>query len=115
MALEIKKIEPDQIILSAGNRNRADNTWSAIIRRVMGMTASDAKIYFGDVIANIPDASEQTIKELIVAKVVGDFLLDPSPGMLNLLMEREEGKVADSVNINQITSIEVNIRKIEGE
>lgn len=116
MAIIVKPIEPDQIIMHKGrNTNKAENTWSAIIKRVLAMNASDAQAYFGEAIKNIPAAGDQTIKELIVAKVVGDFLLNPSPGMLNLLMEREEGKVADTVNLNSITQIEVNIRRKEKE
>ncbi len=114
-SLIVQSVPQEILNLPQRGRKSGPATWNAIIQRVMQMTATEAVEYFGEAIQNLSKYGDKTLKELMVIRAVQEFMENPSANIWNTLMEREEGRVADTVNVNQISAIEVHIRKVEQE
>lgn len=81
------------------------SNWASLIKYVTNMTVAEAVEYFGEAARNLDSyKSDLTLRELLIFRAVVETLVDPSPAMLNLFMEREDGKVDTNVkgeiNIN---------------
>ena len=104
MANEIKFDSfPDGVVLPAvyGDRKGRHSSWSALIKKVSSMTVREAQAYFGEAAASLDSySSDLPLRELMVFRAITDFLQAPSPSMLNLFMEREDGKVAQPIEGN---------------
>ena len=81
------------------------NSWAGIIREVMGMTAEELSDSMGgntnelgQAIAKFPKGVP--IKRLLAARLITALMFEPTPGLVNALMDREEGKVADKLDLS---------------
>ena len=73
---------------------RSAQNWRNVISRVTRLTVGEAVVYFGELAQNLSYyPSQLQLRELMVFRAVYEFIQSPNPGMLNVLMEREEGKV----------------------
>lgn len=84
----------------AGAPKRGES-WAEIIKRVGEMTPAEAaqrSLVLAKELLKVGDGV--TLKEAVVLRVYGALLFDPQPGLLNAFMERAEGKVAQTVNVN---------------
>lgn len=98
--------------------SRAGATWAHYLRKVTSATVEEAIVTYGKLLSELekPGIPQNiTIKELMSVRAIAEFLASPTPHMWNAIMDREEGKVADTINRNQLTTINVNIRRIQDD
>ncbi len=85
---------PAHVLNPVYNQRKGKQSWRAIISKVTQMTVQEAIDYYGDALDQLriypPDI---ILRELLIFRAVVENVLQPSPAMLGLLMEREEGKV----------------------
>lgn len=75
-------------------------SWAEIIKRVGEYTPSEAaerSLELAKKLLTIGDGV--TLKEAAILRVFGATLFEPQPGLLNILIERAEGKVADRLEV----------------
>ncbi len=90
--------------LNPKGRPPIDNSWAGIIREVMGMNAETLATEMGGNTNELGHALLKLprgvpIKRLLAARLIAALMFDPTPGLVNALMDREEGKVAQPVDI----------------
>lgn len=76
-------------------------SWAEIIKRVGEMTPAEAaerSLVLAKELIKIGDGI--TLKEAVVLRVYAALLFEPQPGLFNAFMERTEGKVAQTLNVN---------------
>jgi hypothetical protein len=73
--------------------------WGEIVARVTRMTVAEAVEYFGSLAADLAtfDRQDRTLRELMVFAAVHSFLERPNPMLWQTMMEREEGKVPQTI------------------
>jgi hypothetical protein len=87
-----------------GGRPKNEATWRGIINEMMDMSPDDiARLVgkdndLGRSLLMLPRNVQ--MKYLIVARLLSAIMFEPTHGLVNALMDRSEGKVADNVNIN---------------
>lgn len=56
------------------------------------------------------------MRRQLLARVMAGLMFDPTPGLLSILLEREEGKVADKLDLSvrPVMNIRSDSRKEEG-
>lgn len=109
--LVIQPITEELNLKSRQKKHEAGSRWKDVIQRVTNMTASEAAAYYGEVANNLAVYGEVALRDLMVLRAIQSFIEDPSPALWNLLMEREEGRVADTVNVNQIGAVHISITR----
>lgn len=97
--------KPGQSGNPKGSPKRAD-TWGALFKRYGDMTGPELvarleQMKVVDDFSLLP--KEMKLKELVVISTFAQMLKDPKPGLLEQMMERTEGKVADKLQA-QVTS-----------
>lgn len=83
----------------AGAPKRGES-WAEIIKRVGEYTPPEAaarSLELAKKLLSIGDGV--TLKEAAILRVYGAILFEPQPGLLNILIERAEGKVSDKLEI----------------
>lgn len=98
---ELKVVPAKDVLPPAwqGNRRGTRGSWASLIKRITNMTVSEAVEYFGEAARSLDSYKDDlTLRELLVFRAVVETLVDPSPAMLNLFMEREEGRVESNIN-----------------
>lgn len=113
MAIEIITVPEQEIIPPHRGKKPAGKTWSDIIANVTNMTAAEASEYFGQLANSGKYPVGITLKEIMVARAIEDFLEKPNSAIWNTMMDRAEGRVADTVNVHQITDVEISIKRKE--
>lgn len=113
--LEVFSIPPDEVILPGKGKRKAEDSWAGRINHILSMTAEEAAGYFGVLAENKAYPQGVTIKDLMIARAIQDFMEKPSSSIWNSIMERSEGKVAEAVNVHQVTEVEINIRRVDNE
>jgi len=103
---------PAEIIIPPAKQVGPQNTWKSVIDQITNMTAEEASKYFGE-LAGIDQFQGRTLKEIMVIRAIQNFIIEPNSQMMNTLIDRVEGKVADRVDLNQVTEITVNIRTVK--
>lgn len=84
-----------------GRRNyngapKRGESWTELIKSIGEMTGEQVAAFAGNLgheFAKMPEGV--TLKTLVVMRVYGQMINEPSPGLLNSFMERAEGKVID--------------------
>jgi hypothetical protein len=98
--------KPGQSGNPAGAPKRGES-WKEIIDRIGEMTPIEAAEHAKAIAAKFkPMGDRITLKEAVVIRVYADLLFQPSPGMLNTFMERTEGKVQDSLQVDGVLNVE---------
>ena len=92
-------------VLNPAGRPKMENSWANIIRTTMEMTAEELSDSMGgqsnelgQAIAKFPRGIP--IKRLLAARLITALMFEPTPGLVNALMDREEGKVADKLDLS---------------
>jgi hypothetical protein len=91
-------------------RPKEGQSWAAIIKEVTEMSADDvARMVgrdndLGHAFLRLPKKIK--IKYLVIARVVAALMFEPNSALLNSFMEREDGKVPDTLNVGGQLSIE---------
>lgn len=75
-----------------GNK-KGYQSWAQTIRRVSLLKADELKKVYGDAIERLEKYGNITLRELAIIKAFEDVIEHPNPSMLNLIMERDEGRV----------------------
>jgi len=71
-------------------------SWTELIKSIGEMTGEQVAAFAGNLGAEFAKMPQGvTLKTLVVMRVYGQMINEPSPGLLNAFMERAEGKVAD--------------------
>lgn len=72
-------------------------SWGQIVQDMSKMTLDEVKAQFPGLLDSIRADGTLTLRQLVIARVLQQLILDPNPAMLNLIMERGEGKVPQMV------------------
>lgn len=95
----------------AGAPKRGES-WSEIIKRIGDMTPIEAAEHAKAIAGKLRSMGDGlTLKEAVVVRVYAALLFEPSASLLNSFMERAEGKVADSFNLNNTGELLVRVIK----
>lgn len=80
-------------------------SWTELIKSIGEMTGEQVAAFAGNLGAEFTKMPKGvTLKTLVIMRVYGQMINEPSPGLLNAFMERAEGKVIDkSVHEGGIT------------
>ena len=86
---------PGQSGNPAGAPKRGES-WTELIKSIGEMTGQQVAEFAGNLGSEFSKMPEGvTLKTLVVMRIYGQMINEPSPGLLNAFMERAEGKVAD--------------------
>jgi hypothetical protein len=89
--------KPGQSGNPAGAPKRGES-WTELIKSIGEMTGQQVAEFAGSLGAEFRKMPEGvTLKTLVVMRVYGQMINEPSPGLLNAFMERAEGKVVDKM------------------
>ena len=69
-------------------------SWAEIIKEIGELTPDEARAMSQKIFAQIQLGNKITLKQAVVLRVYAALLFEPQPGMLNILIERAEGKVS---------------------
>lgn len=72
-------------------------SWQQTIRRISQMKASELKTIYANAIDYLDSYGNITLRELAIIKAFESVIANPNPAMLGLIMERDEGKVPNTV------------------
>ena len=89
------------------------DTWSQTMRELTDMTAEEFAAECKVVAKEFRQYGKIKIRKLMAMVAIKEFVNNPTPGLWNTIMDRMEGKVAESVNLNQVQAIQISIRKVE--
>lgn len=87
---------PDEPIDPYGKK-KGYQSWQATIRRISQMTADELSSTYSVAIADLSKYGSITLRELAIIAVFRELIEHPNPSLLNLIMERDEGKVPNMV------------------
>src|SRR5690348_13759826 len=84
----------------AGAPKRGES-WAELIKQYGDLTPSEASALSLELAKKLLAIGDgMTLKQAVVLRVYADLLHAPTPGLLNALMERADGKVADKLQID---------------
>ena len=87
----------------AGAPKRGES-WAEVIKRFGEMTAGEAAEMSLELAKKFLSIGEGvTLKQAVVLRVYGALLFDPDARLLNAFMDRAEGKVTQSITVDDIT------------
>ena len=81
-------------------------SWAATIKKMGNMTAGELAKYvgatseLGQMFAKMPKG--KPMKELVVARIMAQLMFDPTPGLWNGMVEREDGRVPLAMDITHL-------------
>ncbi len=78
-------------------RRSGYQSWQQTIRRIGNMKADELRAIYGTAIENLENLGSLTLRELVILKVYEEMLTKPNSAMLGLVMERDEGRVPQTV------------------
>ncbi len=91
-------------VLNPNGRPPVSNSWAGIIRELTNMTTEQLleavggpRTELGKQIKKYPKGV--IVKRLLAARLITALMFDPTPGLVNALMDREEGKVPDKLDM----------------
>jgi len=91
-------------------RPKEGQAWTAIVREVTNLTPEEVlsvirlDTEIGKSFRNIP--AKVQMKYLIALRVIASLMDEPNASLLNVLMDREDGKVADKLEATSKLNIE---------
>lgn len=71
-------------------------SWGAVIKRISNMTGAEAATYIKSVAGQLRPLAGVTLKEAVVMRCLAALMFEPQASMLNTLMDRAEGKLAQT-------------------
>lgn len=98
---------------------RQGMSWAGVIRDVMQQTSEQLADEvgrdneLGAAISRLPKGVP--FKKLLAARLMQALMFDPTPGLLSALMDREEGKVADKLDLSVRPALKVRAERDEEE
>jgi hypothetical protein len=97
-------------------RPKDGESWAAIIKAVGDMYPADILAFVGEnndlgrVLRQLPQGTQ--MKYLVTARVFAALMFEPTSGLWKELMERSEGKVKDTLDLqNSDGSLNITLRK----
>lgn len=77
-------------------------SWGSVFKHVFSMTPEEAAQYSGEIGKRLKQygAKKITLKELIAYRLADALLFEPQASLLNAVMDRAEGKLAQTVNVS---------------
>ena len=87
------KAVPESEPIDAYGNKKGYQSWQQTIRRVSLLKANELKSLYGAAIENLEQYGSVTLRELAIIKAFESMISSPNPAMLNLIMERDEGRV----------------------
>lgn len=100
--IPIKSI-PENEPIDPYSKKKGYRSWAETGKRISNMTPQEFREHYGAIFADIafmadmPSLSDITLREIAFAAAYVETIRHPNPAMLNLIMEREEGKVPQAV------------------
>lgn len=89
-------------------------SWKDIIHHVTSMTAEEAARTYGKIARDFKQYGKVTLRELMVVRGVHAFLSEPNASLWNAIMDRDEGKVTQPINVSKLSDEEL-LALINGE
>ena len=90
--------KPGQSGNPAGAPKRGES-WKEIVAKIGNMTPREAADHCNEIAKQIRKIGDGiTLKEAVVLRVYTALLFEPQPGLLNAIMERDEGKVTQPIS-----------------
>ena len=81
-------------------RPATGESWAELIKKIGDMSPKQAAEHCKAIAGQLaPIGDAVTLKEAVVMRVYAALLFEPQAGLLNSVMERAEGKVADKVEV----------------
>jgi len=90
-------VVPSDMPINPYTEKRGYQSWQSTIRRISSLKASELRDIYGDVISNLEKYGNVTLRELVVLRAFEELVKNPTPAMLSLIMERDEGKVPQAI------------------
>ncbi len=97
----VRRNRKGQIVEGSGplnplGRPAAGESWSEVFKRIFSLTPADLSAYASEISKRIQRYGKGniTVKELVALRVADALLFDPDARLLNAVMDRAEGKVA---------------------
>lgn len=90
-------VYPSEQIIDPFGPRRGKQSWGQIAQDMSKMTLNEVKEQFPGLMDRINANGNMTLRQIVIARVLQQLILDPNPAMLNLIMERGEGKVPQMV------------------
>lgn len=87
------KAVPESEPIDAYGNKKGYQSWQQTIRRISLLKANELKEMYGAAIENLEQYGNVTLRELAIIKAFESMISSPNPAMLNLIMERDEGRV----------------------
>ena len=81
-------------------------SWAELITKYGNMTGDEVATiagYMAKEFKRLPEGV--TLKELVVMRVYGQMINEPSPGLLSAFMDRTDGKVKESIDLTVIEKV----------
>ena len=80
-------------------RPKKGASWTELVKELGDLTPAEVKAWVGAIGRKLPDRDDVTLRELAVLAAYVDAVLDPSPRMLQTLMDRAEGRPLQAVEV----------------
>lgn len=91
------RVVPESEPVDPYAKKQGYRSWQQTIRRMANKTVSELKIEYGYAIEHLERFGDITLRELIILKAFEEMVKNPNPSMLNLIMERDEGRVPQAI------------------
>lgn len=95
----LKPWQPGQSGNPKGGPRRGES-WSDLIKKIGDLSGIELADYFETYRAELKKVGRVTLKEAVIIRVYLALLFEPGSGLFNALMDRAEGKLAQTVNVN---------------
>lgn len=97
-------------INKAGAPKRGES-WAEIIDRIGNMTPIEAAEHAKAIAGKLKSMGDAiTLKEAVVIRGYASLLFEPTSSLMNVYMDRTDGKVTDNLNANVEQSIELIVK-----
>lgn len=91
------KVFPEKEVIDPYGSRKGRQSWGQIIQDFSKLTLDEVKRDYPGLLDKLETNGNLTLRQIVVARVIEMLIRDPNPAMLNLIMERGEGKVPQMV------------------
>lgn len=97
------KAVPETEPIDPYGKKKGYRSWAETGKRISNMTPEEFVQHYGSIFTDMvamsamPELNDITLREIAMAAAYIETIRHPNPAMLNLIMEREEGKVPQAV------------------